>query len=185
MLQLNVLSVGAKISVLIVDGRNNHDWQTTTDALRAGLETTGRFKVVVSSAPESTIPNGPRAPKSVHPRVVAAFEKYSSVYQQLTKPAKDTLGEQWKSWKPDFKAYDVVILNYNGQNWPEESKRAFVEYVKKGGGVLLVHAASNAFRDWDEFNAIIGMGWRPSTYGKAWKFDPKTGNSYMDEKAGN
>ncbi|MFP6893752.1 MAG: ThuA domain-containing protein, partial [Opitutales bacterium] len=185
MLQLSVLFVGAKTSVLIVDGRNNHDWQITTDALRAGLEVTGRFKVTVTTAPESKIPEGPRAPKSVHPRVVAAFQKYSSAYQQLTKPTKDAQGERWKSWKPNFRAHDVVLLNYNGQNWPEESKTAFVEYIKNGGGVLLVHAANNAFRDWDEFNEIIGMGWRPETYGKAWKIDPGTGKSYLDEKAGN
>jgi hypothetical protein len=31
----------AKLPVLIVDGRNNHDWRATTDALRATLESTG------------------------------------------------------------------------------------------------------------------------------------------------
>jgi hypothetical protein len=30
------------IRLLIVDGRNNHNWQITTDALRATLEATGR-----------------------------------------------------------------------------------------------------------------------------------------------
>ncbi|NNE90250.1 MAG: ThuA domain-containing protein, partial [Verrucomicrobiales bacterium] len=32
------------LKALIVDGRNNHDWQTTTDALRAILQSTGRFE---------------------------------------------------------------------------------------------------------------------------------------------
>ena len=36
-----------KISALIVDGRNNHDWSITTDALRATLQATGEFKVHV------------------------------------------------------------------------------------------------------------------------------------------
>jgi hypothetical protein len=156
MLQLSVLFVGAKTSVLILDGRNNHDWRITTDALRAGLEVTGCLKVTVTTAPESKIPEGPRTPKSVHPRVVTAFQKYSSTGQQLTKSTKDAQGERWKSWKPNFRAHDVVLLNYNGQNWPDESKTAFVEYMKNGGAVLLVHAANNAFRDWDEFNEMIG-----------------------------
>ena len=35
---------GAEIRALIVDGRNNHDWQITTDALRATLEATGEAR---------------------------------------------------------------------------------------------------------------------------------------------
>ena len=81
-----------KLSVLIVDGRNNHNWQITTDALRATLEATGRFIVSSTTAPASTIPRAPRAPKSVHPRVQAAFEKYAQAYQKQTQPAKDPLG---------------------------------------------------------------------------------------------
>ncbi len=42
----------APIRALIVDGRNNHDWQITTDALRATLEASKRFEVSVSTAPE-------------------------------------------------------------------------------------------------------------------------------------
>jgi len=39
------------VRVLIIDGQNNHDWEGTTKALRAILETTGRFKVSVSTTP--------------------------------------------------------------------------------------------------------------------------------------
>ncbi|SVC31004.1 uncharacterized protein METZ01_LOCUS283858, partial [marine metagenome] len=170
-----------RIRVLIVDGRNNHNWQITTDALRATLEATGMFTVSATTAPTSTIPRTPRAPKSVHPRVQAAFEKFAQAYKEQTKPAKDALGPRWQTWQPDFSAHDVVIMNYNGQNWSKASRKAFVEYVKGGGGVLLVHAANNAFRDWDEFNEMIGLGWRPGDRGKAVKVDPKTRRSFVDE----
>ncbi|MFP6701253.1 MAG: ThuA domain-containing protein, partial [Planctomycetaceae bacterium] len=176
---------GEQISVLIVDGRNNHNWQITTDALRATLKATERFTVTTTTAPESTASRAPMAPKSVHPRVIAAFEKYALAHQEQTKPAKDALGPRWQTWQPDFAAHDVVILNYNGQNWPEASRTAFVDYVKGGGGVLLVHAANNAFRDWDEFNKIIGMGWRRGTQGKALKIDPKTGRTVNDDNTNN
>jgi type 1 glutamine amidotransferase len=62
------------------------------------------------------------------------------------------------NFKPVFKNYDVVISNYNGDPWPAETKAAFVEYVKNGGGFVVVHAANNAFGDWDEYNQIIGLG---------------------------
>ena len=33
---------------------------------------------------------------------------------------------------PKFSDYDVVVSNYNGAEWPEATKRAFVEYVANG-----------------------------------------------------
>src|SRR4051812_272376 len=39
------------IRVLIVDGRNNHDWRRTTESLAATLKATGRFAVDVSTVP--------------------------------------------------------------------------------------------------------------------------------------
>lgn len=40
-----------KISALIVDGANNHDWAAGTRAIRSILEGTGRFTVQVASYP--------------------------------------------------------------------------------------------------------------------------------------
>lgn len=40
-----------KVRVLILTGRNNHDWRTTTPYLRRVLETTGRFDVRVTEEP--------------------------------------------------------------------------------------------------------------------------------------
>lgn len=59
---------------------------------------------------------------------------------------------------PEFSGYDVVISNYNGAPWPEETQQAFVDYVKGGGGFVVVHAANNAFGDWKEYNEMIGLG---------------------------
>ena len=42
---------GDQIKVLIIDGVNNHDWEMTTEATKATLEQTGRFKVDVSTSP--------------------------------------------------------------------------------------------------------------------------------------
>jgi type 1 glutamine amidotransferase len=61
-------------------------------------------------------------------------------------------------FKPEFKKYNVVISNYNGAPWPKETQDAFVDYMKNGGGFVVVHAANNAFGDWKEYNEIIGLG---------------------------
>ncbi len=70
-----------------------------------------------------------------------------------TSPPKDTAG-----FAPKFSDYAVVVSNYNGAEWPQETKNAFVEYVAKGGGFVSVHAADNAFPKWPEYNAMIGIG---------------------------
>jgi uncharacterized protein len=58
----------------------------------------------------------------------------------------------------DFKPYNLVVLDYTGDNWPEETRNNFVSYVQEGGGVVVYHAANNAFPDWPEYNEIIGLG---------------------------
>ncbi len=67
-------------------------------------------------------------------------------------------GEDMSNFTPAFTDYDVVVLDYNGDAWPEETQKAFLAYVKAGGGVVVYHAANNAFPDWKEFNKVIGLG---------------------------
>jgi uncharacterized protein len=67
-------------------------------------------------------------------------------------------GEDMKSFSPGFAAYDVIVLDYNGDAWPAKTQKAFVDYVKSGGGVVVYHAADNSFPEWEEFNEIIGLG---------------------------
>lgn len=70
-------------------------------------------------------------------------------------------GGDFKSFKPDFSQYRAVVLNYDGLDWPAELKASFESYVKGGGGLVIVHAADNAFPNWAGFNQMIGIGgWR-------------------------
>ncbi|MFN0100958.1 MAG: ThuA domain-containing protein [Bryobacteraceae bacterium] len=72
-----------------------------------------------------------------------------------TTPAK---GGDMTAFRPKFKGYAIVVLNYNGEDWTKETERDFTAYVKGGGGVVVVHAANNAFPTWPEFNEMIGIG---------------------------
>lgn len=65
---------------------------------------------------------------------------------------------------PDFSQYQVVVMNYDAPDWPENLRKEFEDYVRKGGGLVVVHAADNAFPDWPAFNEMIGIGgWRHRT----------------------
>jgi type 1 glutamine amidotransferase len=72
-----------------------------------------------------------------------------------TSPAK---GEGMSGFKPEFEAYDVVVMNYDGEHWPADTKASFVKYVRDGGGLVIYHSADNAFVDWPEYNEMIAVG---------------------------
>lgn len=72
-----------------------------------------------------------------------------------TSPAK---GQDMGGFRPDFAAYKLVVLNYQGDDWPEATQKAFVDYVANGGGVVCYHFAAAAFPKWKEYNRIIGVG---------------------------
>ncbi|HZS03250.1 MAG TPA: ThuA domain-containing protein [Blastocatellia bacterium] len=125
-----------RLSVLIVDGINNHDWEAGTRAVSSILAATGRFNVEVSTTP-------PReAPK-----------------------------EAWDKWRPQFSRYDAVLVNFNGGHkddgirWPAEVEQSLERYVASGGGLIILHAANNAFLHWAAWNEMIGLGWRDRSFG--------------------
>jgi uncharacterized protein len=72
-----------------------------------------------------------------------------------TTPAK---GKDMSQFKPDFVAYKVVVLNYNGDDWPAGTRAALEKYVSEGGGLVSVHAADNSFPHWKAYNEMIGVG---------------------------
>lgn len=68
------------------------------------------------------------------------------------------------AFRPDFSKYQVIVLNYDAQDWPASIKTPFEEFVKNGGGLVTVHAAETAFPAWKEFNEMIGVsGFRGRT----------------------
>ena len=54
-------------------------------------------------------------------------------------------GEDMTPFQPNFSKYDIIVLDYNGDPWPEQVNQDFMEYVNGGGGVVVYHAADNSF----------------------------------------
>ncbi len=123
----------APIKLLIVDGQNNHNWRAMTPFMKAQLEKSTLFTVDVSTSPASE-------PKGATPEIKKQF------------------AAQWESWKPDFSKYQVVISNYNGDDWPKSLKESFERYMSGGGRFVCVHAADNSFPEWKAYNQMIGLG---------------------------
>src|SRR5438105_6923903 len=72
-----------------------------------------------------------------------------------TSPAK---GQDMSQFKPNFSAYRVIVSNYNGEPWSQETQEALVNFVRDGGGFVAVHAADNSFPKWKEYNEMIALG---------------------------
>jgi type 1 glutamine amidotransferase len=60
--------------------------------------------------------------------------------------------------------FEVLVLNFNptsGKKWSEAQAAAFLGAVgQRGKGVVVLHAADNAFPGWKEYEALIGGAWR-------------------------
>lgn len=114
-----------KITLLIIDGQNNHNWKATTPPIKQMLEKTGRFTVEVATTPD-----------------------------------KGASKDAWNQFRPDFSKYQVILSNYNGQPWPAEVNQALEKYMTNGGGLVIYHAANNAFTSWAEWTKMVGLLWQ-------------------------
>lgn len=67
-------------------------------------------------------------------------------------------GGDIKKFKPDFKKYDLIVVNYGGTTWDAPARKDFESYVYNGGGVVIIHSSVVPMADWKGYNEIIGMG---------------------------
>jgi uncharacterized protein len=89
------------------------------------------------------------------------------------------------NFKPQFGSYQVVVSNLDSPHWPSELRSEFEQYIRNGGGFVVVHAANNAFPDWVAYNQMTGIGgWRGRSEkaGPRWYF--KDGNLVSDTSPG-
>jgi type 1 glutamine amidotransferase len=79
-----------------------------------------------------------------------------------TTPARDLTPE-------NLDKFDVLLLNYRDTptgepetRWSDANKRAFLDAVRNGKGLVVHHNAGAAFNkpNWSEFERAIGGGWR-------------------------
>jgi type 1 glutamine amidotransferase len=105
------------------------------------------------------------------PLMTAELEKTGRFAVDVaTTPPPKSPKDDWTKFRPDFSRYDVVLSNYNDYNngdpWPDEVQVALAKFVGNGGGLVIIHAANNAFPQWSEWNKMIGLGWRDANFGE-------------------
>ncbi len=144
------------LNALILDGTNNHYvWPKTSLMMKDYLEQTGLFKVTISR-PDTVWQGIKYFPNRPEPYGYFLTEFQSDTVRKAT--SKDPL--QSLDVDIDFRKYDLIVSNLGAFSplWPERTRRKFEKYVKKGGGLVIVHAANNAWGNWDAYNKMIGLG---------------------------
>jgi type 1 glutamine amidotransferase len=96
-------------------------------------------------------------------------------------------GGDFSQFHPEWTKYQVVVLNYDAPDdrWSSEVETSFENYIKQGGGLVTVHAADNAFPNWQAYNEMLGIGgWRgrTETAGPYWHY--KDGKLVSDDSPG-
>lgn len=61
--------------------------------------------------------------------------------------------------------YDVLVSNWTPypdtrRGWRPETEAAFLDFVRKGGGFVVIHAAACTFPVWPEFQQLIALTWK-------------------------
>jgi type 1 glutamine amidotransferase len=74
----------------------------------------------------------------------------------VTEPARFTA---------DFSRYAAVISNYFGPDWPEATMAGLEDYVRQGGGYVVVHAGATSFKNRASYNRLTGLAWRDANHG--------------------
>ena len=156
----------SKLKALILDGQNNHYiWPKTTTMMKTYLEQTGLFEVEINRT--DTVWLGIKYNKSRSVPLEGYINKFPTESPSYA-ISYDTVVNS--NFNIDFSKYDLIVSNFGAKtaSWPEATKKKFEDYMNKGGGLVVVHAANNAWGDWPEFNKMIGLGaWgdRDSTTG--------------------
>ncbi len=63
--------------------------------------------------------------------------------------------------------YDVILSNWNAfgldpktSGWPPETRQAYLEFVRRGKGHVVVHAGSASFSEWKEYGQVALATWK-------------------------
>ncbi len=61
--------------------------------------------------------------------------------------------------------YDVIVSNWTpyprtAREWSGATEKAFLDFVRNGGGFLVIHAAACTYQEWPEFQKVIGLTWQ-------------------------
>ncbi len=87
------------------------------------------------------------------------------IFEDTGRFAVDVLEETHSITAQLLDNYDVIVSDFNtftsrnkaprDPGWSDETRRAYIEFVRRGGGHVVVHAGSSSFYDWKEYQDLV------------------------------
>ena len=148
------------LSVLIVDGQNNHNWKVTTPVLKHALEASGRFRVDVSTSPPRNAKEGWDTWRPVFGDYDAVLSNYNG--ELWPQPVKDAFDKYLKGGGA------FVVVHAANNSFPQW--REYNEMIGLGGWGARneAHGPYLYFKD-GELIRDTSPG-RGGSHGKQWEF---------------
>ena len=80
-----------------------------------------------------------------------------------------------------FARYDALLSNWNSwgkagvTNWPAATREAYLDFIRGGKGLIVIHAGGSSFYDWPEYQQAAGASWNlgQTGHGKPHEFTVK------------
>ncbi|MBW8014962.1 MAG: hypothetical protein FVQ82_02170 [Planctomycetes bacterium] len=71
--------------------------------------------------------------------------------------------------------YDVIVSNWNNFRdkslvWSDETRKAYLNFISKGGGHVMVHAGGSSFYDWPEYHKIVASWGKGTNHSRKHEF---------------
>jgi type 1 glutamine amidotransferase len=71
---------------------------------------------------------------------------------EVTTTPSDTLADA-----ASLGEYELIFTDYNGPDWHERAQTNFEQKIRNGAGLVVLHAANNAFPDWTAYKMMLGL----------------------------
>jgi len=92
------------------------------------------------------------------PFLVELLEKSGKFDVTLSENPSAVLG-----FATGLKGVQLIFSDYNGPEWTDTAKGNFEAAIRGGVGLVVLHAADNAFPGWAEYEKMVGLLWRQGT----------------------
>jgi type 1 glutamine amidotransferase len=161
-LALSFSQNGQKMASAAADG-TARTWTVPLNPLPA--EALARIGSAASHAKAAVAPQRPRrilvfwrADAILHKAGVAAINHALEVMSKSTGAYEADFSREFDVFDPALLShYDALVLNSTAHLvMPENAKKAYLDYVKGGGGVVGFHAAIDTFLYWPEGAKVVG-----------------------------
>jgi len=147
----------SNLKALIIDGENNHGvWPKTTAMMKQYLEEMG-YGVEIKR--KKYLWQGPHFNEMAEAKDIKELLDLYPINDGIEHVSVDEpKGDD--EYLLDLEPYDLVVSNFGWKSTalPSASQLALQKFVGEGGGLIVVHAANNAWPEWPEYNEMIALG---------------------------